>query len=204
MASIYLSSSAQQQLARISDIQSEPRRTLTPIQGYQNLPLVTLEKSIEPLTDLIEDIEAMAYNAVQQTQELSAIPDGFTVNESASLRLYSMEWKPGSLYTILNRILRSEDRELQEPFFYYLKLFLTALWKLPPTGRIHVQRGIKLDLSEEYPEGKTFTWWGCSSTTQSIKMLESEKFLGKGGIRTLFNIDCSSGKIIKYHSAYTH
>ncbi|CAF1276602.1 unnamed protein product [Rotaria sp. Silwood1] len=39
-------------------------------------------------------------------------------------------------------------------------------------------------------------------TTQSIQVLESEQFLGKTGIRTLFNIQCSNAKIIKNHSYY--
>ncbi|CAF1555747.1 unnamed protein product, partial [Didymodactylos carnosus] len=89
-------------------------------------------------------------------------------------------------------------------WFSYLKLFLTALWKLPSAGKTIVYRGVKLDLSKDYPEGKTFVWWGFSSTSDSIRVLEAEQFLGKTGTRTLFNIECSNGKFIKNHSYFNY
>jgi len=78
---------------------------------------------------------------------------------------------------------------------------LTALTKLPST-HLTVFRGVKKDLRAEYPEGSTFIWWGFSSCTASIKVLESDQFLGKKGARTLFTIDCYNGKDIRKHSFY--
>jgi hypothetical protein len=57
-------------------------------------------------------------------------------------------------------------------------------------------------LIKDYPEGKTFVWWGFSSCTSSIKVLQSEQFLGKTGTRTMFNIECYSGKDIRRHSYF--
>ena len=61
---------------------------------------------------------------------------------------------------------------------------------------------MKLDLSQQYLKGKTYIWWGFSSTTQSIEVLEGKQFLGKTGVRTLFSIECFHGKSISNHSYY--
>ncbi len=47
-----------------------------------------------------------------------------------------------------------------------------------------VYRGIKLDLSEEYIDGTTIIWWGFSSCTRALNVLQLEQFLGKRGTRT--------------------
>ena len=125
--------------------------------------------------------------------------------------LYSMEWQPRekSFYIILNKILCDENRSLLKPWFLYLKLFITALSKLPS---IHcfVHRGIKKDLSADYPPGKIFVWWGFSSCTSSImfsKMkhfwvkLVSEHYLQLIAIlvKTFVNIQCSKRKMKSYY-----
>ncbi|CAF0743691.1 unnamed protein product [Adineta steineri] len=117
--------------------------------------------------------------------------------------LYSMEWEPHKecLYFALNATLRTEDRLKLKSWFSYLKLVLTALEKLPST-RCNVYRGVNLDLTKQYTEGKTFIWWGFSSCTTSIKVLENEQFLDKTGERTLFTIECDSGKDISRHSYF--
>ncbi|CAF4224414.1 unnamed protein product, partial [Adineta steineri] len=80
-------------------------------------------------------------------------------------------------------------------------LILTALEKLP-SARCYVYRGVNLDLANQYTQGKTFVWWGFSSCTTSIEVLENEQFLGKTGQRTLFTIECDSGKDIGGHSYF--
>jgi len=45
-------------------------------------------------------------------------------------------------------------------------------------------------------------WWGFSSCTKSLDVLADERFLGKNGTRTLFNIECYSGKSIQNYSFY--
>jgi hypothetical protein len=53
-----------------------------------------------------------------------------------------------------------------------------------------------MDLSAEYPEGKIFVWWEFVSCTSTIETLENELFFDKTGIRTLFRIECDTGKDI--------
>ncbi|CAF4162119.1 unnamed protein product [Rotaria sp. Silwood2] len=190
-----------QHFLRLSDIAQEPHEMLIPISGYENVPLVPLESAVEPLIRLLPAIQSYAYAAKKRCKRPP--PDGLTVDESASIMLYSMSWKPSDkcLYHALNATLRLEEREKLEPWFLYLKLFLTALSQLP-SQRGTVFRGVKLDLHNKYPKGETITWWGFSSCTALIEVLQSELFLGKTGTRTMFTIECDSGKDIRKHSFY--
>jgi hypothetical protein len=190
-----------QRILRFSDIAKEPLEILLPIGGYEDMPIVSLEIAVEPLVSFLPSIQSYAYVAKQRSKNTP--PDDLTIDESASIMLYSMGWKPldKCLYVALNAALRSKDRDELEPWFLYLKLFLTAISRLPSTPR-HVYRGVKLDLSAKYRIGQTIVWWGFSSCTTSINVLQSELFLGKTGTRTMFNIDCDSGKDIREHSYY--
>ncbi|CAF1500120.1 unnamed protein product [Adineta steineri] len=190
-----------QQSTRVSDIVNEPQDMLVPIRGYENMPIVSLEKAVTPLILILPEIQDYAYVAKRRCK--SVPPDGLTQDESAALTLYSMEWTPHDkcLYFVLNATLRTEDRRKLKPWFSYLKLILTALEKLPSI-RCHVFRGVNLDLTNLYTQGKTFIWWGFSSCTTSLEVLENKQFLDKTDQRTLFTIECDSGKDISRHSYY--
>ncbi|CAF1326489.1 unnamed protein product, partial [Didymodactylos carnosus] len=192
---------AVQRNARVSDIADEPHRMLMPIRGYDEKPLVSLEEAVKPLVSILPGVQDYVYVAKQRCEEDPA--DGLSQDESASIILYSMEWEPQEqcLYYVLNATLRAEDRGQLKPWFLYFKLLLTALARLPST-RHFVYRGVKIDLSKQYPAGKTFVWWGFSSCTSSIQVLENKQFLGTTGVRTMFTIDCDSGKDICRHSYY--
>ncbi|CAF1384681.1 unnamed protein product, partial [Didymodactylos carnosus] len=168
---------------RYSDIDGEPMRLFDPIEGYQKLPLLSLEKSVEPLSDLIDDLPRRVWMAKENCQERS---DSLTEDEAAAICLYTMEWKSRerSLYYQLNETLRSKERaQLIDVWLPYLKLVLTALCKLPSVKQL-VWRGAKVDLSGSYKRGKKYPWWGFSSCTESIEVLQSKAFLGKSGTQT--------------------
>ncbi|CAF0843945.1 unnamed protein product [Didymodactylos carnosus] len=120
-----------------------------------------------------------------------------------------MEWEPeegeprGSLYVHLNRTLKQVDRTKLRPWFRYLKLFLTALAKLPLSPRQVVWRGVRKDHSADYPPGAEATWWSFSSCTTSLSVLESDLYLGNVGTRTLFSIETLNGRTIRNHSHFT-
>jgi hypothetical protein len=175
---------------------------LPPIQGYENMPLVSLEEAVDPLTSLVPDVERMAWTVKQSHFEGE---HDLTDDEEASILLYTMEWQPRekSFYIILNKTLQAANRELLTPWFLYLRLVMTSLAKIPSdSNRLIVYRGVKLDLSAQYPPGSTVTWWGLSSCTTSVGVLSNERFLGASGTRTLFNIECHSAKSIKQYSFY--
>ncbi len=132
------------------------------IEGYEDFPLLPLDMSVEPLENIIPNVARNAWIAKERTDEKPL--DDLTQEESASIHLYTMEWKPGNhpLYLNLNAALRAQNRDILVPYFGYLKLILSALWKLQSVKRT-VWRGVKADLSSQYPVGKTFVWWGFRS-----------------------------------------
>ncbi|CAF1263630.1 unnamed protein product [Adineta steineri] len=185
---------------RVSDITEESSQILTFFEDYENIPLVSLEEAIQPLTTYIPDIERKVWIVKQRCKNPS---DNLTSDESASIMLYTMEWDcyTNSLYYILNKILRQENEELLKPWLYYLKLLSYALSCLPSIQQT-VYRGVKLDLSYLYSENKNIIWWSFSSCTMTINVLEREEFCGKTGLRTLFTIECLNAKNIRQHSYY--
>ncbi|CAF1123931.1 unnamed protein product [Rotaria sp. Silwood1] len=184
---------------RVYDLTSEPKRMLPPIKNYEKQPVVSLEKAIQPLLSFVPDVEQMIWTVKQNCQHPH---DHLLPDESASIMLYTLEWTPreSSFYFILNETLRSQNRQELLPWFLYLRLFIYALSKLPSIIHRILYRGIKMDLSEDFPEGKTFIWWAFSSCSSSIKVLE--QFLGQTGPRTIFNIECDSAKDISKYSFY--
>ncbi|CAF1422896.1 unnamed protein product, partial [Didymodactylos carnosus] len=192
--------SAIKKQSRFLDIQDRPSLMLSPISDYANSPLLPLETSVKPLHHLVPNLNRCVYIAKQNTKNNL---DGLTSDEAASIHLYTMEWDESnqSLYSQLNRALRAVERETLIPYFSYLKLFLTALYKLPSI-RATVWRGVKTHINSSYRSGMRIVWWGISSCTSSVSMLESETFLGKTGIRTLFSIECFNGKRINPYTYY--
>ena len=187
--------------SRNSDLCDEPvTRLLVPIRGYEDQPTLPLTDTVTAVSRFFKDINHYIYVALHNCQNPL---DGLDQQESASIQLYTMQFSNGpSLYHLLNQSLRAEDREQLKPWFAYLKLFLTALHKLPSQSQI-VWRGVRdVDLIEKYKTGTKFVWWGVSSCTTNIQVLESNKFLGKKGQRTIFSIECRNGKSISNHSYF--
>ena len=170
------------------------------IEGYEVVPLVSLERAVTPLAQILPTIQKYAFIAKQKCKKPA---DGLSSDESAAIMLYTMSWLPSDqcLYVVLNNTLRSTEREELKEWFLYLKLFTTALSRLPSEKKI-IYRGIKTDMSAEYQSGNTAVWWSFSSCCKTLDTLKSEVFLGTAGDRTIFTIECSSGKDIGKHSYY--
>ncbi|CAF4673180.1 unnamed protein product [Rotaria socialis] len=201
MAAKFVDIEEQQHTQRFSDILGEPCQMLMPIEGYEKKPIVTLEEAVEPIVEYVPDVRRRAYFAKMKCAEIS--PGELSIDEAASITLYSMEWQPQDecLYHVLNKTLRNVNRRKLTPWFLFLKLILTALAHLPSMART-VYRGVKQDLRKEYPKGKIFVWWGFSSCTTTLDVLQNELFLGETGRRTFFTIECDSGKDIRKYSCY--
>jgi len=115
----------------LSNPKDEPKRMLKSISHYDREPLVTLEEACKPLETILDDelpenIKIAKLNSKHPKNHLS-------VDESASIHLYTMEWneRENSLYIILNKTLREPDRAKLRPWYRYMKLLLTAFFKLP-------------------------------------------------------------------------
>ena len=110
-----------------------------------------------------------------------------------------MDWEEQSLYVVLNEALRKEDRSSVKPWFGYLKLFDTALKKLPSVQK-NLWRGISADLGEEYKNKKSWTWWNFNSCSEKVSVVEG--FLGSQS--TLMMISAKNGKAISEYSKFVH
>ena len=201
MAAKYPNHDDDQHNQRYSDVDQEPHEMLMPIQGYENQSLVSLEMAVEPIVPYVPDIQRMAFVAKRKCKQIPA--NNLSIDESASIILYSMEWEPQDqcLCYVLNKTLRTENRKKLKPWFLYLKLILTALHRLPSSHRF-VFRGVKCDMRNKYPVGETVYWWGFSSCTENVGVLQNEDYLGRSGVRTMFAIECYSGKDIRQHSNF--
>lgn len=167
----------QEQNLRITSPMKDIQEHLEPIVEYAAEPLLTLVEACAPLVSIIDDLSIYVQLALDETS--NEPPDGLTFNESAAVRLYTMEWKEShtSLYSILNVALKKSDRQTLRPYFKYLKLFLTALVKLPCAPLQTVWRGVNEDLSQDFPRGTPVTWWAFSSCTTSLTVLENNIYL---------------------------
>jgi hypothetical protein len=175
---------------------------LGPVIGYAGEPLLPLVEACAPLIDIIPDLSIYVQMALDETS--AEPPDGLTIDESAAIRLYTIEWTGGqrSLYSMLNRTLKKDDREHLRPYFKYLKLFVTALVKLPCVPQLTVWRGVTKNASEEFLPGTPVTWWAFSSCTTELTVLENNMYLGTTGSRTLFSVEAINGRTIRAHSHF--
>ncbi|CAF1432913.1 unnamed protein product [Rotaria sp. Silwood1] len=190
-----------QRILRITDIVQEPLEFIAPVGGYEEMPLVPLEIAVEPLVPILPAVQSHAYVAKQRCTNPA---DGLTQDESASIMLYTMGWEPldKCLYIVLNDTLRSSERQQKlRPWYLFMRLFLSALFRLPSLTKT-AYRGVTLDLSKRYTEGKTIVWWGFSSCTTVVNVLNSDQFLGTKGDRTMFTLHCLAAKDIRKHSYF--
>ena len=180
------------------------KNQISPIMGYAQVPLLPLAEACAPLTDIVDDLSAHVSIALETTPKEPA--DGLTRDEAASIRLYTMEWQTSrnSLYSVLNRILKAADETSLKPWHRYLKLFLTALVKIPCAPVQTVWRGVRKNISQEFRPGTQVTWWSFSSCTLTLTVLESELYLGNSGERTLFSIEILNGRNVRNHSFFDH
>jgi hypothetical protein len=188
------------QYRRYTNADDRIKMKLGPIIEYAQENLLPLPEACAPLTDLIHNLSGYVQMALNKTPEEPA--DGLTIDESAAIRIYTFEWPEPhpSLYSMLNHTLRKTDRENLRPYYKYLKLLLTAMVKLPCVPQQTIWRGVTKDLSADFPRGTSVTWWGFSSCTHTMTVLESNMFLGNSGARTLFSIEAINGRAIREHS----
>jgi hypothetical protein len=170
--------------------------------GYADEPLLPLVKACAPLTNIIHNLSMYVEMALNETPEEP--PDGLTIDESAAIRLYTIEWEGPhrSLYSMLNYTLKMANREELRLYFKYLKLFLTALTKLPCVPPLTVWRGVTKNLSADFPPRTLVTWWSFSSCTTEMTVLENNMYLGYTGERTLFSVEVINGRTIRAHSHF--
>ncbi|CAF1385635.1 unnamed protein product [Adineta steineri] len=172
----------------LSELQEANR---SPIDGYEDSPILSLEEAVKKLIPLVP----LAINDVMKAKKkCNRHSDLLTRDEAAAIYLYSM---PPPFHCSLNTALRAENRPALKPWFAYLKLFMTALKKLPSIKAV-VWRGVRDDVSSVFNNNNIDIWWSVNSTSMDLKIVEP--FLGKRG--TVFNIEAVYGKDISQFSAF--
>ena len=179
---------------RFTDVDSFPRK-LTPVYGYLAYPLVPLQKALEPIASEIDQLDR--FSKIAKSECCFPSEHGLTREESAAIFLYTMDWGEHSFYRILNRALRAEDRSSLKPWFGYLKLFDTAIQKLPNVQK-HLWRGIAGNIAHSFKKDDKLTWWSISSCSTSVNIIKD--FLGSNS--TLFLIEAVNEKDISRYSNF--
>jgi hypothetical protein len=185
-----------QVLAKRDILRQKQYQSFISNDNYDRVPIVTLEQAVIPLIPFLPTIQTY----VNMAKEKCADPaDGLTPDESASIVLYSMAWQPLSecLYVVLNTTLHSINGQNLQPWFLYLKLFFTAVLRLPSIYST-VYRTSKLDLSRQYEKDEVFTWWDFSLCTTLNEHTQANKIEK----RTIFIIECHTIKDIHNHTYF--
>ncbi len=144
-------------------------KRLPPIYGYYSQPLVPLDRALVSIDPPIDQLSLYIKVAKKNCHFPSEY--GLTREESAAVYLYTMEWGDDSFYRVLNQALRSENRPALKQWFAYLKLFDTAVSKLP-TVRKCFWRGVNGDISKNFKKNQELTWWGVSSCSTSVDVIK--------------------------------
>ena len=157
----------------------------SPIFGYEELPLLTLEEAVTKLSSSILRLFEYVKTAKEKCNKCSTL---LTLDESAAIYLYTM---PTIFYASLNEALRAEDRHALKPWFAFLKLFITALEKLPSV-QVVVWRGIRIDDFTILDDTDPQIWWSVNSCSINVNVVEP--YIGEKGV--LFAIESVNTKNI--------
>jgi hypothetical protein len=181
---------------RFIDIEFDNKK-LPPICGYWSEKPVSLEQALKLIVPHIDQLD----RSIKAAKKYCLFPSkhNLTHDESAALYLYTMEGGENSFYRMLNQALRSENRSALKPWFPYLKLFDTALSKLP-TVRRSVWRGLLGDIGKNCKKNQELTWWGVTSCSLSMDTIKD--FLVSEQASTIFLIEAVHGKDISDYSNY--
>ncbi|CAF1109334.1 unnamed protein product [Adineta steineri] len=153
---------------RFGDIDVSFKR-LPPIYGYRSEKLVSVEKALEPIESQINELQYYIKIAKKHCHFPSE--RGLTRDQSAAVYIYTMEWGETTLYRVLNIALRSENRQALKIWFAYLKLFDSALDKLPTVKEI-LWRGVPLDIGKNFTKNELMTWWSINSSSSSVDVIK--------------------------------
>ncbi|CAF0784524.1 unnamed protein product [Adineta steineri] len=168
------------------------KKERSPIHGYYDLPVLSLEEATEKLIKVIPDIAAYVATAKKDCNKESTL---LTVDESAAIYLYTMA-SPVVWY--LNDAFQTEKRRVLKPWLSYLKLFVNAMEKLPSTTKT-LWRSLATDNPLIFYEGSVYTWWNITSCSLNVKM--TQYYLNRQ-IATVFAINAINAKDISKFSAY--
>jgi hypothetical protein len=172
--------------AGVSELQQANRALISSCKDVQ---LMSLEDTVESIVPFVPNVKSDADKAKIHCRKNTPL----TINESAAIYLYTMST---SFYPKLNEALRSENLHTLRPWFAFLKLFITAISKLP-SRQMKVWRGVADNIGADFVDNDLHIWWSVNSCSSYLTV--AGFFTTKTG--TLFSIDTIHGKDISAYSA---
>ena len=169
----------------LSELEDTNRQSLI---ECMKTPLLSLEEAVASADELVPIFDSY----VAQAKDLCRQNSPLSINESAAIYLYTMA---GAFYPKLNKALGNQNPSILEKWHPYLKLFLTALNKLPSCSPT-VWRGIPEQIGDEFEEGVLHTWSSVNSCSPDEQIART--FAGPTG--TLIRIQKIRGKDITAYS----
>jgi hypothetical protein len=166
----------------VSELQQANR---SPIYGYESLEIMALENAVEKFVPFVDNIAQYVDDAKQKCNRFSTI---LTWDESVAIYLYTMSTP---FFSRLNDTLRAENRHALKPWFPYLKLFMSALEKIPSSS-VTVWRAVSGDIGSFPIEDHVKICWSVNSSSTVLDVVE----LYLSNMGTLFAIDAIHGKNI--------
>ena len=163
----------------------------SPIFGYEDSPILTLEEAVEKIQPPIDRLMDYVKVAKRKYNRHSTF---LTQDESAAIYLYTMQTP---LFSNLNKVLRIENRDALKPWFAFLKLLISGLEKLPSIKQT-VWRGVQKDIVSVFDYDNVHTWWSITSCSLALNVVRP--YLYEDG--TLFAIDVINGKDISEFSTF--
>jgi uracil DNA glycosylase len=186
-------------LERLQSVKDEGLVELPGITGVFDTPLMDFKEAVAPVAKLLAGLDAYVKKSHEFGKQKSDSPHahGMTSDEIAALYLYTCE---SHFYRQINAALRNPDRTLSTPYRAYLRLFFSAVSRLP-ARKESLWRGVALDMRLQYPLGRVVTWWGVSSCSSQRGVALG--FMGSRGNRTLFEVVPLRAVGIRHFSAFT-
>jgi hypothetical protein len=170
------------------------------IYGYENEPLLPLGEALKHFDGKIDHLSDKIQEAIAKCHQPSE--HHLTRDESAAIYIYTMKWEPTCLYDQLQAAWNSEDPSKLEPWFKYLKLFKTALDKLPDVDT-EIWQGTPFDEKlKEKLNSKSLPLYSsmvsCSPSGDAIK----GHYQNKTGMKWIaIRYECVHGKLVTGYTA---
>jgi hypothetical protein len=168
------------------------------LSGYENLPLVDLISSVASIEQFVSDVHTMV-GIIQQTVVCTS--KGLTEAESGAIKLLTMEWYPlsSSFHHVLNQVLRSNNKQMIEPWFPYLKLLFKALSKLDTVTHMIFCR-VSGDKASQYILNATITDWQFHLCTTALSTFDDDEWAANDEMKTLLSVNTITAKDIHEHA----
>jgi len=140
------------------------------IDDYKNQPDSSLDSALKPVSSYVDQLD----HYIKKAKKYRHFPSEhhLTEDESAAIYLYMNDWGDRSLYRVLNQILQSDDRTKVKPWLGFLKIFDTALEKLPNV-KDRIWRGLPIDIAEKLQENEELILCSVTSCSLSADVIKS-------------------------------